>query len=153
MKEDLRAVIQRVIRGSVSVEGKTVGQIGRGLVILLGVGQDDGPEDAGYLSGKIVNLRIFEDDEGKLNRSLLDEGGSALVVSQFTLYGDCRHGRRPGFSSAAPAGRGKELYELFVSRMSDWGINVSTGVFQAHMTVEIINDGPVTLLLDSKKQF
>ncbi|MFZ5633874.1 MAG: D-aminoacyl-tRNA deacylase [Bacillota bacterium] len=149
----MRAVVQRAARGSVSAEGKTVGQIDCGLVILLGVGRDDGPEDAAYLCSKIANLRIFEDSEGKLNRSLLDVGGSALVVSQFTLYGDCRHGRRPGFSDAAAAERGRELYELFVSGMKDLGINVVTGVFQAHMMVEIINDGPVTLLLDSKKQF
>ncbi len=149
----MRAVVQRVVRGSVSVGGGTVAEIGRGIVVLLGVGKDDGPGDAAYLGGKIVNLRIFEDEGGKLNRSLLDVGGSALVVSQFTLYGDCRHGRRPGFSDAADAGRGKELYELFVSEMAGLGVDVATGVFQAHMLVEIVNDGPVTILLDSKKQF
>jgi D-tyrosyl-tRNA(Tyr) deacylase len=130
-----------------------VGKIGRGLVILLGVGRDDDREDVSYMCGKIANLRIFEDEGGKLNRSLLDVGGSALVVSQFTLYGDCRHGRRPGFSNAAPAGPGRELYEQFAAGLADLGIEVVTGVFQAHMQVEIINDGPVTLLLDSKKQF
>ncbi|MCL6612554.1 MAG: D-tyrosyl-tRNA(Tyr) deacylase [Peptococcaceae bacterium] len=149
----MRAVVQRVARGSVSVEGSTVAVIGPGIVVLLGVGRDDGPEDAAYLSGKIANLRIFEDDGGKLNRSLLDVKGSALVVSQFTLYGDCRQGRRPGFSDAAPAGPGKELYELFVSGLAGLGVNVATGVFQARMLVEIVNDGPVTLLLDSKKRF
>ncbi|MFZ5646257.1 MAG: D-aminoacyl-tRNA deacylase [Bacillota bacterium] len=149
----MRAVVQRVSSGAVRVGGETVGQIGRGLVILLGVGRDDGPGDVSYLCGKIANLRIFEDDEGKLNRSLLDVGGSALVVSQFTLYGDCRQGRRPGFSDAAPAQQGKELYETFVSAMGALGVQVATGVFQAHMVVEIFNDGPVTLLLDSKKQF
>jgi len=149
----LRAVVQRAARGSVSVEGNTVGEIGHGLVILLGVGRDDVPEDVSYLCGKIVNLRIFEDREGKLNRSLLDVGGSALVVSQFTLYGDCRQGRRPGFSEAAPADLGRGLYHSFVAGMDGLGINVVTGVFQAHMQVEIINDGPVTLLLDSKKHF
>jgi len=149
----MRAVVQRVARGAVTVDGNTVAEIGPGIVVLLGVGREDGPEDASYLCGKIVNLRIFEDDQGKLNRSLLDVGGSALVVSQFTLYGDCRQGRRPGFSEAAPAERGKYLYEFFVAGLSELGVNVATGVFQAHMQVEIINDGPVTLLLDSKKQF
>ncbi|MFZ5596826.1 MAG: D-aminoacyl-tRNA deacylase [Bacillota bacterium] len=149
----MRAVVQRAARGSVSVEGKTVAEIGHGVVVLLGVGRDDGPEDAAYLSGKIANLRIFEDEAGKLNRSLLDVKGSALAVSQFTLYGDCRQGRRPGFSDAAPAETGKDLYELFVSGLADLGVNVATGVFQAHMLVEIVNDGPVTLLLDSKKKF
>jgi len=149
----LRAVVQRVVRGSVSVEGNTVGETGPGYVILLGVGRDDGPGDAAYLSGKIANLRVFEDEEGKLNRSLLDVGGSALVVSQFTLYGDCRQGRRPGFSGAAPAEAGRDLYQVFVECMREMGVEVATGVFQAHMQVEIINDGPVTLLLDSKKQF
>lgn len=149
----MRVVVQRVVRGSVAVEGNAVGEIGHGLVILLGVGRDDGPEDVSYLCGKIVNLRIFEDREGKLNRSLLDVGGSALVVSQFTLYGDCRQGRRPGFSEAAPADLGRDLYQSFVAGMEGLGVNVVTGVFQAHMQVEIINDGPVTLLLDSKKNF
>lgn len=149
----MRAVVQRVSRGSVSVEGNTVGETGQGFVILLGVGRDDGPEDAAYLSGKIAGLRVFEDGEGKLNHSLLDVGGSALVVSQFTLYGDCRQGRRPGFSGAAPAEAGRDLYQVFVAGLQDLGVKVATGVFQAHMQVEIINDGPVTLLLDSKKQF
>jgi D-tyrosyl-tRNA(Tyr) deacylase len=149
----LRAVVQRVARGSVSVDGHTVGEIGPGFVILLGVGREDGPGDAAYLSGKIAHLRVFEDREGKLNRSLLDVGGSALVISQFTLYGDCRQGRRPGFSDAAPAGAGRELYQEFVLGLKGLGLTVATGVFQAHMQVEIINDGPVTLILDSKKQF
>ncbi|WP_104372565.1 D-aminoacyl-tRNA deacylase [Desulfocucumis palustris] len=149
----MRAVVQRAARGSVVVEGKTVGKIGAGVVVLLGVGREDGPEDARYLAGKIANLRIFEDEQGKLNRSLLDTGGAALVVSQFTLYGDCRQGRRPGFSDAAPAELGGELYEMFVGEIKSLGLEVATGVFQAHMQVEIINDGPVTLLLDSKKTF
>lgn len=149
----MRAVVQRVARGSVSVEGNIVGETGPGFVILLGVGRDDGPDDAAYLSGKIANLRVFEDREGKLNCSLLDVGGSVLVVSQFTLYGDCRQGRRPGFSRAAPAEAGRDLYGVFVAGMKDLGVKVATGVFQAHMRVEIINDGPVTLLLDSKKEF
>lgn len=149
----MRAVVQRVVRGSVSVDGKMVGQIGPGMVVLLGVGREDGPGDARYLAGKIAGLRIYEDEQGKLNRSLLDTGGAALVVSQFTLYGDCRHGRRPGFSDAAPAEAGKELYEVFVAGMRELGVEVATGVFQSHMQVEIINDGPVTMLLDSKKLF
>lgn len=149
----MRAVVQRAARGSVVVEGKAVGKIGPGVVVLLGVGREDGPEDARYLAGKIANLRVFEDDQGKLNRSMLDTGGAALVVSQFTLYGDCRQGRRPGFSDAAPAQAGRELYEVFVGELKSLGVEVATGVFQAHMQVEIINDGPVTLLLDSKKTF
>lgn len=149
----MRAVVQRVARGSVSLDGVVAAEIGPGVVVLLGVGREDGPEDASYLCGKIANLRIFEDLEGKLNRSLLDVGGSALVVSQFTLYGDCRQGRRPGFSDAAPADTGRALYDCFVSGMAGLGVPVAKGVFQAHMMVEIINDGPVTLLLDSKKQF
>ena len=149
----MRAVVQRVTRGSVSVDGSLVAQIGPGMVVLLGVGRDDGPEDVAYLSGKIANLRIFEDETGKLNQSLLDVKGSALVVSQFTLYGDCRQGRRPGFSDAAPAELGKELYDMFISGLDALGIEVAAGIFQTHMQVEIINDGPVTLLLDSKKQY
>lgn len=149
----MRAVVQRVSRGSVSVEGEEIARINQGLVILLGVGRDDSSEDAVYLSGKIANLRIFEDQEGKLNKSLLEVKGQALVVSQFTLYGDCRQGRRPGFSEAAGADTGRELYELFVSKLKSFGVMAVTGVFQAHMQVEIINDGPVTLLLDSKKLF
>lgn len=149
----MRAVVQRVVRGSVLVEGKNVGQIGHGMVVLLGVGREDGPDDARYLAGKIANLRIYEDEQGKMNLSLLDTGGAALVVSQFTLYGDCRQGRRPGFSGAAPAGAGRELYEVFVAEMRELGVEVATGVFQSHMQVEIINDGPVTMMLDSKKLF
>ncbi len=145
--------MQRVSKGSVSVEGKEIAGINQGLVILLGVGREDTPEDAVYLSNKIANLRIFEDQAGKLNLSLLDIKGQALVVSQFTLYGDCRQGRRPGFSDAAGADVGKELYEIFVSELKNIGVMTATGIFQAKMQVEIINDGPVTLLLDSKKQF
>ncbi len=149
----MRAVVQRVARGSVDVNGETVAGIGPGMVVLLGVGRGDGPDDASYLAGRIANLRIFEDLEGKLNRSLLDVKGGALVVSQFTLYGDCRHGRRPGFSEAAPADRGRELYELFVSELAGFGVSVATGAFRSRMLVEIVNDGPITMLLDSKKQF
>lgn len=128
----MRAVVQRVSRGSVSVEGNTVGETGPGFVILLGVGRDDGPEDAAYLSGKIAGLRVFEDGEGKLNRSLLDVGGCALVVSQFTLYGDCRQGRRPGFSGAAPAEAGRDLYQMFVAGLQDLGVKVATGIPGPH---------------------
>ncbi len=149
----MRAVVQRVSRGSVTVEDKIVGEIGPGMAVLLGVGREDTPEDARYLAGKIANLRIYQDEHGKLNLSLLDTGGAALIVSQFTLYGDCRQGRRPGFSDAAPAETGKEMYEIFVAGMRNMGVEVATGVFQAHMQVEIINDGPVTMLLDSKKLF
>lgn len=149
----MRAVVQRVSRGSVSVDGKITGAIERGLVILLGVGQGDEEEDALYLAGKIANLRIFEDENGKMNRSVLESGGSVLAVSQFTLYGDCRQGRRPSFTAAASPESAQVLYELFVNELRKCGLEVGTGIFQAHMQVEIINDGPVTMLLDSKKQF
>lgn len=149
----MRAVVQRVTRGRVTVEGQTSGEIGRGVVVLLGVGQDDGPADAEYLARKVAGLRIFEDGQGKMNLALADVGGQALVVSQFTLYGDCRRGNRPSFSTAAPAEKGKQLYLYFVEKLRETGIAVQTGVFQAHMQVEIINDGPVTLLLDSAKNF
>ncbi len=149
----MRAVVQRVTRGSVTVEGRLVGATGPGLVVLLGVGNGDTRDDAVYLAGKIAGLRIFEDEQGKMNLSLLDAGGSLLVVSQFTLYGDCRKGRRPGFSGAAPPEEARGLYNVFVREMVKLGLNVATGCFREHMTVEIINDGPVTLLLDSKKNF
>lgn len=149
----MRAVVQRVVRGSVTVEGNVVGEIGNGLVVLLGVGQGDTAGDAGYLADKVANLRIFEDEQGKMNRSVLDTGGSVLAVSQFTLYGDCRKGRRPGFSEASPPDEARQLYEIFVKELEKLGLKVATGCFREHMTVEIINDGPVTLLLDSKKTF
>lgn len=149
----MRAVVQRVTRGRVTVDGQTSGEIGRGVVVLLGVGQDDGPADAEYLARKVTGLRIFEDQQGKMNLALADVGGQALVVSQFTLYGDCRRGNRPSFSTAAPSEKGKQLYDYFVEKLRETGIAVQTGVFQAHMQVEIINDGPVTLLLDSAKNF
>jgi len=135
----------------VTVEGKTVGQIEAGLLILLGVSRTDNPEAASYLAEKIVNLRIFSDDAGKMNRSLLDVGGSVLVVSQFTLYGDTRGGRRPSYIQAAPPEEANRLYEEFVRSVLALGAVVETGVFQAHMEVELVNDGPVTILLDSEK--
>ncbi len=149
----MRAVVQRVIKGSVTVENEVIGAINRGLVVLIGVETDDTIKDAEYLAGKIVNLRIFEDEEGKFNYSLIDVQGELLAVSQFTLYGDCRKGRRPSFSDAAPPEKAKALYESFVEEVKKLGVSVATGQFQAHMVVNIVNDGPVTLLLDSKKNF
>ncbi len=149
----MRAVVQRVTRGSVTVGGGLAGEIGRGFVVLLGVGQGDRPEDAAYLAEKIAGLRVFEDENGKMNLSLLETGGSVLAVSQFTLYGDCRKGRRPSFSGAAPPQEAKRLYEYFVEELEKRGLRVARGSFGEHMTVEIINDGPVTLLLDSRKIF
>lgn len=149
----MRAVVQRVQRGSVTVGEEIVGKIGHGLVVLLGVGRGDTADDARYLADKISQLRIFDDSQGKLNLSLQDRGGSVLAISQFTLFGDCRKGRRPSYSEAAPPEEARELYEVFVQRLVCLGQQVATGRFQEHMVVEIINDGPVTLLLDSKKDF
>lgn len=146
-------MIQRVKKGSVQVEGRVVGQIGPGLVILLGIGQEDGPEDIAYLAEKIVNLRIFENEEGKMNLSALDQQVELLVISQFTLYGDCRKGRRPSFSDAAPPKEAIHLYETFLVEIRKYGLHVETGEFQAMMDVEILNSGPVTMLLDSKRLF
>jgi D-aminoacyl-tRNA deacylase len=147
----VRAVIQRVTRASVTVDGRVAGEIGAGLLVLLGVGRADNPESAAYLAEKISNLRIFSDEAGKMNLSLLDIGASALVVSQFTLYGDTRGGRRPSYIQAAPPEEASRLYEEFVRSMRSLGVTVETGVFQAHMQVELLNDGPVTILLDSEK--
>ena len=149
----MRAVVQRVSSGSVSVGGEVLGSIGPGFVILLGVKTGDTQEDARYLAEKIANLRVFEDAEGKMNRSILEEGGEVLTVSQFTLYGDCRKGRRPSFTDAAAPAEAEALYEKFVSFLREMGLPVATGKFQAMMSVEIINDGPVTILLDSAKVF
>ena len=147
----MRALIQRVKRASVSIDGKTVGAIGPGLMILFGVTHSDTEADAVYLADKLVNLRIFCDDEGKMNKSLLDCGGDALVVSQFTLYGDCRKGRRPGFSGAALPAQAIPLYEKFVALMKErLGKEVPTGEFGADMLVSIENDGPVTFMVESK---
>jgi D-aminoacyl-tRNA deacylase len=149
----MRAVVQRVSRASVSVEGSMAGEIGPGLVVLIAVGREDTAATASAMAEKIANLRIFNDDAGKMNRSLLDTGGAALAVSQFTLYGDARGQRRPSFIHAAPPELGKALYEEFVRAMRSLGVRVETGVFQAHMAVELVNDGPVTILLDSEKTF
>jgi D-tyrosyl-tRNA(Tyr) deacylase len=149
----MRAVVQRVTRGAVKVGSETVGEIGRGFVVLLGVGREDTSEDASYLAEKIVQLRVFEDESGRMNRSVLEYAGAVLVVSQFTLFGDCRKGRRPGFSMAAPPDRAQVLYAELVRRLESLGVSVAQGRFREHMQVEIVNDGPVTLLLDSKKLF
>lgn len=145
----MRALVQRVSRASVSVDGQRISQIGPGMLILLGVGRRDGPEDLRWVAEKCANLRIFEDDAGKMNRSLLDTGGEALVVSQFTLYGDVRRGRRPGFSDAAPPEDAEPTYRRFAGFLKGLGIGVSTGAFGTRMSVEIHNDGPVTLLVES----
>jgi D-tyrosyl-tRNA(Tyr) deacylase len=149
----MRAVIQRVKWAEVSVNGETCGQIQSGLVIFLGIAKDDQPQDADYLAEKIGHLRVFNDEQGKMNLSLKDIGGSALIISQFTLYGDCRRGRRPSFTEAAAPDRAVELYHYFISRMEKNGIRTATGRFQAMMEITLLNDGPVTLLLDSKKTF
>ena len=149
----MRAVVQRVSRARVVVEGRVSGEIAAGAVVLLGVGRADTPESAAYLAGKTAHLRIFDDDQGKMNRSLLETGGAALVVSQFTLYGDARGQRRPSFIQAAPPEDANRLYEEFVRALRALGVRVETGVFQARMAVELSNDGPVTILLDSEKLF
>lgn len=146
----MRAVVQRVSESSVTVEGRVVGTIGSGLLVLLGVAQEDTERDADYLAEKIVQLRIFEDDAGKLNLSLLESGGAMLVVSQFTLLGDCRKGRRPSFADAAPPQRAEALYQRFADRVAAQGIRVATGQFRAMMKVALVNDGPVTLILESR---
>lgn len=149
----MRAVLQRVTRARVNVDGRVTGEIGAGLVVLLGVGREDLLESAAYLAEKTAHLRIFPDAEGKMNRSLIDAGGAALVVSQFTLYGDARGQRRPGFTRAAPPEEANRLYEEYVRALRALGVRVETGVFQTHMEVELTNDGPVTILLDSEKLF
>jgi len=149
----MRAVIQRVTRAKVSVGTEVTGQIAGGLLVLLGVGMDDTQSDADYLAEKIVGLRVFEDDNGKMNRSIVETGGAVLAVSQFTLYGDVRRGKRPSFDAAAPPERARELYEYFVDRIRAAGVGCQSGRFQAAMEVELVNDGPVTILLDSGKMF
>lgn len=149
----MRAVIQRVTRARVLVEGRVTGEIDAGLVVLVAVGRDDTPATPAAVADKIVNLRIFNNEQGKMNRSLLDTGGAVLAVSQFTLYGDARGQRRPSFLGAAPPEQGKAGYEEFVRALETLKVRVATGIFQAHMSVEIFNDGPVTILLDSDKLF
>jgi len=145
----MRAVVQRVSEASVRIQDETISRIGTGLLVLLGVARTDGQTDADYLAGKIAHLRIFEDADGKLNRSLLDIGGEMLIVSQFTLLGDCRKGRRPSFIDAAEPTQATRLYEHFVQQTRALGVPVQTGRFQALMAVSLVNDGPVTLILDS----
>ena len=149
----MRAVVQRVSRASLKVGEETTGEIAKGLLVLLGVGQEDTEGDADYLAEKIAGLRIFEDGAGKMNLSVQDVGGAVLAVSQFTLFGDVRRGKRPSFDAAARPERARELYENFVERVRGLGLRCETGRFQEMMEVELINDGPVTMLLDSKKQF
>lgn len=149
----MRAVVQRVTSASVEVEGRIVAEIGEGLLVLLAVARDDTEKEAEYLADKITNLRIFNDEQGKMNRSLLDVGGAMLVVSQFTLYGDVRRGRRPSYTDAAEPEKANALYEYFVRLVRAENVRVETGVFQAMMKVSLINDGPVTILLDSRKLF
>lgn len=146
----MRAVVQRVTRAEVRVDGACVGRIEAGIVVLVGVAKEDTPDVGRYLAEKIVNLRIFPDNEGRMNRSLLETGGAILCVSQFTLYGDCRKGRRPSYDRAAAPEPARSLYELFVEQLRSFGVPVQTGRFQAMMQIELINDGPVTLLLESE---
>jgi D-tyrosyl-tRNA(Tyr) deacylase len=149
----MRAVVQRVSRARVTVNGEVTGEIGAGLLVLLGVCEDDSEDDARYMADKLVSLRIFPDDDGKMNRSLVETAGRMLVVSQFTLFGDCRKGRRPSFIKAARPEVADSLYRVFVVEVQGRGIQTATGRFQAHMDVELVNDGPVTLLVDSRKEF
>jgi D-tyrosyl-tRNA(Tyr) deacylase len=147
----MRALLQRVTHASVTVDEQVVGQIGMGLLVLLGVGQDDSEAQVKTLADKIVHMRIFGDDEGKMNRSLLDIGGEVLVVSQFTLYADIRRGRRPSFTNAAPPSLAEPLVERFKEAITAYGLRVTDGIFGAHMQVELLNDGPVTILLDTEE--
>ena len=149
----MRAVVQRVSRAQVSVAEEVVGKIGPGVLVLLGVAKVDAKIDADYLAGKILGLRIFEDENGKMNLSIAETGGAVLAVSQFTLYGDARKGKRPSFDDAAPGQMANELYEYFVGKIRDAGVVCDTGRFQATMQVELVNNGPVTILLDSKRAF
>ena len=149
----MRAVVQRVSSARVSVNGKVISSISGGLLVLLGVAADDTEADVQYLADKTANLRIFQDDEGKMNLSVSHINGEVLVVSQFTLYGDCRKGRRPSFAAAARPPKAEALYEAYVSKLTNMGLQTETGIFQAYMDVELANDGPVTILLDSRKVF
>ncbi len=147
----MRMVVQRVSRARVAVEGRTAVEIGAGLLVLLGIARYDTRADAEYLADKVIGLRIFADEAGKMNRSVAETGGALLVVSQFTLYGDCRKGRRPGFDLAAPPELARALYEYFVEACRKRGVPVETGIFQASMTVELTNEGPVTIIIDSER--
>lgn len=149
----MRAVFQRVTRAKVTVDGQVISSIGPGALILLAVGKEDTEKDVAYMAEKLVGLRVFSDEEGKMNKSLLDMGGEAIVVSQFTLYGDVKKGKRPGFDGAAPPEMGDRLYQQVVARMRELGVPTGTGVFGAHMEVELCNDGPVTILISSQKEF
>ncbi len=149
----MRAVVQRVKEASVKVDGDTVGLIGAGFLVLLGVAKDDGEKDVSYTADKVAGLRVFDDGDGKFNLSLTDVEGAVLAVSQFTLYGDARGGRRPSFTEAAGAELGRSMYELFIDKLESKGIEVQRGVFGAKMEVALVNDGPVTILIDSRKQF
>jgi D-tyrosyl-tRNA(Tyr) deacylase len=149
----MRAVVQRVNRARVTVGDEVVGEIGQGLLVLLGVAREDQEGDADYLAEKITGLRVFEDDSGRMNRAVGEVGGGVLVVSQFTLYGDVRRGKRPSFDAAAPPEKARSLYEYFVARMRAAGLGCETGRFQEMMQVDLVNDGPVTILLDSSKAF
>ncbi len=149
----MRAVVQRVSRARVTVDGAEVGAIGSGLLVYVGVANEDGPADVQYIATKVRELRVFEDETGKMNLALGAAGGDVLVVSQFTLYGDCRKGRRPSFDAAAPPALARALYEDVVRALADAGVRVATGSFQAHMQVDAVNDGPVTMLLDSSRGF
>jgi len=149
----MRAVVQRVLSASVSVDGRSLGRIGAGLLVFVGVARNDGPDDVQYIAAKVRELRIFPDSDGRMNRSVVDTGGELLLVSQFTLVGDCRKGRRPAFDDAAPPALAEALYDDVVRVLRESGITVGTGQFQAHMTVELVNDGPVTMLLDSRRLF
>jgi D-aminoacyl-tRNA deacylase len=152
-ERNVRAVVQRVQEAKVCIKGQSAGMIGKGLLILLGVGQEDNLEDARALAEKVAHLRIFPDTFDKMNLSVLDVGGGILVISQFTLFGDCRKGRRPSYTSAAPPERAQALYEAFVHEIRQYTASVETGQFQAIMQVHLVNDGPVTLILDSRKAF
>ena len=149
----MRAVVQRVRRAKVAIDGTTTAEIAAGLLLFVGVANEDGPADVEYIVNKTRDLRVFPDDGGRMNRSVVEVGGSVLVVSQFTLHADCRKGRRPSFDGAAPGPLARALYDDVIGRLRDSGLAVGTGTFQAEMEVELVNDGPVTLLLDSRKAF
>lgn len=152
-RNKMRAVVQRVTGASVSTEGEVIGKIQKGFMVLLGVGEDDTEDDIKYIADKIIGLRVFEDENGKMNLSIQEVGGEVLLISQFTLYGDCRKGRRPSFDKAGKPEKANELYEKTIQYLRDKGVHTECGKFGADMQVELVNDGPVTLLLESKKQF